>query len=214
MPRLPKLPQAPKLGDALSAIDTVGNLLDKGLDLVDKVGDHIDNAAEKLGGPVAGTPPPESPREDVESTTVPKGTACLPCCRDHLSVVSSALSEGMRFARDKGVRDPEALRRIRIALDELNAMERIDLAPDETARLQGAEKDLADWTLVHSRAIRHAITAISDPDTMEQAAAKASQTTEEFMSKLWDIPQEECETCGELGEKLTEFIEKRKRERG
>jgi len=57
------------------------------------------------------------------------------------------------------VKDPEAVRRIRIALDELNIMERIDLAPDETAKLRGAEKELADWTLKQSRDLRHAITA-------------------------------------------------------
>jgi len=105
------------------------------------------------------------------------------------------------------------VRRIRIALDELNIMERIDLAPDETARLKGAERELADWTLKQSRDLRHAITAIRDVETMEQAAARASTITEEFMGRLWAIPEEECQTCGEIRERLREFIEKRKRER-
>lgn len=140
------------------------------------------------------------------------GTACIPCCRDHLSVSSSALSEGIRFAREKGVRQPEVTRRIRIALDELNVMERIDLAPDETVKLKGAEKELADWTLNQSRALRHSITAIRDVETMEQAAARASAVTEEFMGRLWEIPEEECETCGEVRESIRQFIEKRKRE--
>ncbi|GAI99313.1 unnamed protein product, partial [marine sediment metagenome] len=48
----------------------------------------------------------------------------------------------------------------------------------------------------------------------EQAAARASQITEEFMGRLWAIPEEECVTCGEVRERLREFIEKRKRERG
>ena len=105
------------------------------------------------------------------------------------------------------------MRRIRIALDELNIMERIDLAPDEVANLKGAEKDLADWTLKQSRDLRHAITAIKDVQTMEQAAVRASQITEEFMGRLWSIPEEECETCGEVRESIQRFIEKRKRER-
>lgn len=148
----------------------------------------------------------------TESETA-QGTACIPCSRDHLSVTSSALSEGIRFAREKGVRDPEVTRRIRIALDELNAMERIDLAPAEIIKLKGAEKELADWTLKQSRGLRHAITSIRDVETMEQAAARASQVTEEFMGRLWEIPEEECETCGEIRESIRQFMERRKRER-
>lgn len=142
-----------------------------------------------------------------------KGTACLSCSQDHFLTTSAAISEGIRFAREKGVRDPEAVRRIRIALGELDVMERIDLAPEEMTKLKGKERELADWALKKSRELRHDITAINDVEFMEQTAAKASQITEEFMSRLWEIPEEECETCGELREKLREFIERRKRER-
>ncbi|GAI30105.1 unnamed protein product, partial [marine sediment metagenome] len=75
-----------------------------------------------------------------------------------------------------------------------------------------AEKELADWTLNQSRDLRHAITAIRDVETMEQAAVRASTITEEFMGRLWEIPEEECETCGEVRESIRQFIEKRKRE--
>ncbi|GAI66704.1 unnamed protein product, partial [marine sediment metagenome] len=92
-------------------------------------------------------------------------------------------------------------------------MERIDLAPEETAKLKGAEKELANWSLQQSRDLRHAITAIKDVETMEQVAAKASAVTEEFMDRLWGIPEEECETCGEIRESIKEFIERRKREK-
>lgn len=171
-------------------------------------------------GPRVGLTAPETPKEPSPSQaetsaslgSISKGTACLPCSRDHLSVTSSALSEGIRFAREKGIRQPEVTRRLRIALDELNVMERIDLAPDETAKLKGAEKELADWTLRQSRELRHAITAIKDVETMEQAAARASAVTEEFMGRLWEIPEEECETCEQVRESIRQFIEKRKRE--
>jgi len=133
------------------------------------------------------------------------------CSRDHLSVTSSALSEGIRFAREKGVKSPEVLRRIRIALDELNIMERIDLAPEETAKLKGAEKEIGTWTLNQSRNLRHSITAIKDTETMEQAAAQASALTEEFMSRLWSIPEEECETCGEARESIKRFVEQKRK---
>ncbi len=157
----------------------------------------------------------EPPLEQTVAAASPvaAGTACIPCSRDHLSVTSSALSEGIRFARDKGVKDSEVTRRVRIALDELNIMERIDLAPDEIVKLKGAEKELADWTLKQSRDLRHAITAIKDVETMEQAAARASAVTEEFLGRLWAIPEEECETCEQVRDSIRQFIEKRKRER-
>jgi len=206
---LPKLPSLPDPGNLFSIIDKANEVIDKGLGIVDKVTDKFDRAAEKIG------PPEEKPPLTTEETPSPiaTGTACIPCSRDHLSVASSALSEGLRFARDKGIRDPEVIRRIRIALDELNMMERIDLAPDEVVSLKGAEKELAIWTLNQSRNLRHAITAIKDAESMEQTAAKASAVTEEFMGRLWEIPEEECETCGEVRERLKEFIEKRKKER-
>jgi len=218
---LPKLPDPLDPKDLFSLIDKAGNAIETGLNLIDKVADKFDQAAQKFGPPES-TKPATAPEtlktpslgQDEASISVSAGTACLPCSRDHLSTTSSALSEAIRFARDKGVKDPEAVRRIRIALDELNIMERIDLAPEEVARLEGAEKELAVWTLNQSRNLRHAITAIKDVDTMEQAAVKASAATEEFMSRLWAIPEEECVTCSEVRERLREFIEKRKRERG
>jgi len=212
------LPKLPDPDSVFSVIDKAGGVIDKGLGLIDKVSDRLDKIGltEEPRAPETPTTAPESQEEPPFSQigAVATGTACLPCCRDHLSTSSSALSEGIRFARDKGIKDPEALRRIRIALDELNIMERIDLAPDETAKLKGAEKDLANWTLKGSREIRHAITAIKDVESMEQAAAKASAITEEFISRLWAIPEEECETCGEARESIRQFVEKRKRERG
>ena len=222
----PKLPAPPNPEGFISVIDKAGAAIETGLNIIDKVANKFDQVAQKFGPPgessqsAASAPEiakePSEPQGETSPSldAISKGTACLPCSRDHLSTSSSALSEGIRFARDKGVRAPEVLRRIRIALDELNAMERIDLAPDEIVKLKGAEKDLATWTLQQSRDLRHAITAIKDVETMEQAAAKAGTITEEFMSRLWEIPEAECETCAEMRGRLKEFIERRKRERG
>jgi len=216
MVHLPKLPDP---DNVFSVIDKASGVIDKGLGFIDKVSDKLDRLGitEDLStAPATAPEPPKEPSPGQDETSpsqkaISTGTACLPCSRDHLSVTSSALSEGIRFARDKGIKNPEVMRRIRIALDELNVMERIDLAPEETAKLKGAEKELADWTLKQSRELRHAITTIRDVETMEQAAARASGITEEFMGRLWSIPEEECATCGEVRERLMEFIEKRKR---
>ncbi|MBA7469158.1 hypothetical protein ES707_04424 [subsurface metagenome] len=222
----PELPGLPKIRLPESPLSPLRKVLHGSRQQIEKVGNDIRSIAEELHG---GTPDGTSTIQDTEGAsefelqrrtaepgaTPPgaKGTACLPCSRDHLSTTSSALSEGIRFARDKGVKDHEVMRRIRIGLDELNAMERIDLAPEETAKLKGAEKELADWVLRQSRDLRHAITEIRDADTLEQAAARASTITEEFMTQLWAIPEGECETCGELRDRLKEFVEKKKRER-
>jgi len=217
--RLPKLPDPENI---FSVIDKAGNAIETGLNIIDKVADKFDQAAQKFGPPEPTTPTTapvvekEAPPEQNEISTSPgsisKGTACLPCSRDHFLTTSSSLSEGIRFAREKGVKDHEVMRRVRIALQELDIMERIDLAPEETAKLKGAEKELANWSLQQSRDLRHAITAINDVETMEQAAARASQITEEFMTRLWSISEEECDTCSEVRERLMEFIERRKRQ--
>lgn len=206
---LPKHLKPPRVAKLLGG-NPVREVLKDARELIKSGREEISNVASAIR--VEGKPPVETTPKEI-SSPVAKGTACLPCSRDHLSTTSSALSEGIRFARDKGVKDHEVMRRIRIGLDELNAMERIDLAPAETAKLKGAEKKLADWTLRQSRALRHIITEIRDADTLEQAAARASTITEEFMTQLWAIPEEECETCGELRDRLKEFIEKRKGER-
>lgn len=213
MPKLPRLPGLPDPEGVLSVIDKAGNAIGKGLELIERTTNRIDHFADRLD-PMSRRAPQETPPEQTESTAVSGGTACLPCSRDHLSVTSSALDEAMRFARDKGVNHPEVLRRIRIALGELNMMERIDLAPEETAKLKGAEKEIATWTLNQSRNLRHAITAIKDVGTMEQTAAQASAFTEEFMSRLWSIPEEECETCAEARESIKQFMEHKRKEEG
>ncbi len=217
LPKLPKpggFPKPPRVSEIIKKANPIKEIVSDARDLIKTGREEISEVASSLRVEEQNKAPSEEKTIVTTKTAVGTGTACIPCCRDHLSTSSSALSEGMRFARDKGIKDPEALRRIRIALDELNAMERIDLAPDETVKLKGAEKDLANWTLKGSREIRHAITAIKDVESMEQAAARASAITEEFISRLWAIPEEECETCGEVRESIRQFVEKRKRERG
>lgn len=205
-PRLPKLPKRPP-----SPIQPLRDIVHQGREQVEKARDDIHSIATEIRGAVE-----EPPRETKTPIPVAEGTACLPCSRDHFSTTSSSLSEGIRFAREGGIRHPEVVRRIRIALDELNVMERIDLSPEQMARLKGAEKELAKWALGRSRELRHIITAIKDVDTMEQAAAQASSISEEFIAKLWELPEEkaieECAECGTL-EDLKTFLERRRKER-
>ena len=202
----------PRLSRLVRQANPLREVIDDARELVRSAGDSIREVASSLHIEAPEEPIPREP-EAPSIKAVREGTACLPCSRDHFLTTSSSLSEGIRFARENGIKDHEVMRRIRIALQELDIMERIDLAPEEIAKLKGAERELADWTLKQSRELRHEITDIKDVKSMEQAAARASHTTEEFMTRLWAIPEEECDTCGEIRESIRHFIEKRKRER-
>lgn len=134
----------------------------------------------------------EPPREiemetkDLTVEKIEKGNACLPCSRDHFSTVSGALGEAIRFSRKEGVTHPEVQRRIGMSLDELNMLERIDLAPEQMVTLKGQEKQLAEWGLNKSRELRHRITQIQSHEELEKAAADAANVRTEFMKKLWE----------------------------
>jgi Mn-dependent DtxR family transcriptional regulator len=185
---------------ALDALEV--RLKEKGL-LVAKPQALLESGARDEGKPAAlETPVP----------TETRGTACLTCARDHLSTVSGALSEGIRFAREHGIRHPEVIRRLSIALDELNINERIDLAPSEVAALTTKEREPAEWALDNSRRLRHAITDIQDAETMEQVAAQANQVSEEFMQRYWKLA-EECPQCKSIREKVRQSAERWRQKR-
>jgi len=127
------------------------------------------------------------PQTDSTEEKVEGGTACLPCSRDHFSTVSGALGEAMRFARKDGIKHPEVQRRLGMALDELNMLERIDLSDEQMVTLKGKEKQLAAWGLTSSRELRHQITTVQSVDDLERASSDASSIRTDFMRKLWDV---------------------------
>ncbi|GAH88494.1 unnamed protein product, partial [marine sediment metagenome] len=126
--------------------------------------------------------------------------------------VSGALSEALRFARSDGIASKDAHGRIGIALDELNIMERIDLAPQALVQLNSEEKKLAEWSLKNSRQLRHTIGEISTIDDMEKAAAEAARLREKFMSRYGELKRSyatECRECEAL-EDLKTYLDRRK----
>ncbi|MBA7566967.1 hypothetical protein ES708_08667 [subsurface metagenome] len=132
--------------------------------------------------PAPSQEPPYMPLE--QKSAVEKGTACTLCSDEHLSEVSGALSEAVRFARNEGLGSREVIRRVRHARDELNAMERFDLAPEEMVKLPPDEQKIAHWALPQSRDLRHILNSMQSVDDLEQAAAKAANVADEFMAKL------------------------------
>ena len=194
-------------------IDTVGQIISLKISQPDysKYEKMIEDTYRKL--PVKGEEKikEEKPKEVIKKVEgaeeIFKGTACLACSKNHISTVSAALNEAVRFARSEPIDHPEIVRRIGIALDELNIMERIDLAPDKIVNLSGEDKEIADWLLSKSRELRHMIDAIKTKEDLEKAAAFAAKVRDEFLEKLFNISalrerKEELkeQVCGDLPE--------------
>jgi len=140
-----------------------------------------------IAAPVAQEQPTPRIIESVptESKATSIATGCVACATGHLATCSGILNESMRFAHGKeGLASPEVVDRIGMCLDELNAMERVDLRPEMTVQLTGWEKDLANKTLDESRQIRHALEGIQDINSLEQVAAK-TQTVRKEIGRAW-----------------------------
>lgn len=180
----------------------------------------MDDLAATLTSPVAqktASSTQESPYIPLEQkTAAEKGTACTLCSDEHFSEVSGALSEALRFARNEGMGTKETIRRVRHARDELNAMERFDLAPEEVIKLPEDEKEVAHWALPQSRNLRHMINSMRSVDDLEKVAGQAANVADEFGEKLVKCKPGYFETKpapGELPpeiEALKQMVEKRK----
>lgn len=203
MPEFPKLPKIDK-----NPIKTAGSLIREAVSGIQEAATEIDSAVKDIGSEVRS--PIEEGKPPIEE--IASATVCLSCCRDHFSTISGALSEALRFARSDGVTSKDAQGRIGLALDEMNIMERIDLAPQAIAPLKGKQKELAEWALQNSRELRHTVGEITTVDDMEKAAAQAARLREEFMAKYGEARQSyaaECAECESL-EDLKSYMERRK----
>ena len=108
-------------------------------------------------------------------------TGCVPCAIGHFGTCSGLLNEAMRFAHNDGIQSNEVVDRVGICLDELNAMERVDLRPEMIVQLADWEKELAQQALAASRATRHTLEAYTSVDALEKAAAD----TQSFRAQIF-----------------------------
>ena len=122
---------------------------------------------------------PETPNKATEIAT-----GCLPCALGHLGTCTGLLNESMRFAYKNGLASPETIDRVNMCLDELNAMERVDLRPEMIAQLPEWEKKLANKALLASRDIRHKIEGLASVETLEELAAN-TQTVRTEIGRSW-----------------------------
>ena len=170
-------------------------------------------------------PVPESIGQQVETqvetqieTKLPEGkateiaTGCVPCAIGHFGTCSGLLNEAMRFAHSDGIGSNEVVDRVGICLDELNAMERVDLRPEMIVQLADWEKELAQQALAASRATRHTLEAYTSVDALEKAAAD----TQSFRAQIFRTwikqkmehlsPEEQQNIQKKVIEKLDELV--------
>jgi hypothetical protein len=143
----------------------------------------------------------EAPKEAFKVIEAPGekvATSCVGCAIGHLATVTGLLNEAVRFVPE-GMASPHIITNLNICLNELNAMERVDLAPDRIVDLPEWERELAHKALAASRETRHFIEAgILDADQMEKLAAYVGKVREEIGSawlqeKLRAISKEDKE---------------------
>jgi len=128
-----------------------------------------------------------SPAQGEELSAVMPGEACIPCVNNHFSTCAGLISdEGMRMAL-RGSNADEVIRRLNRCLDQLNAMEREDLAPEKVARLSPPEKEIAIYAQKESADIRHQIESIKTLDDLEPVAVHIIQARDEIGKRYFSL---------------------------
>ena len=174
-----------KIRAADSRMRRRGTPLDRALTAVDN---SVHGADTRIRGQAHGPTcplPPEEPTPPASSQG--KGTHCIPCSANHLSVCGGLLGEALRFARADGLGSPEVVDRVGMCLDELNAMERVDLRAEVVFKLPPAEKAVAEKALVRGRALRHELEHLAGVDGLEKAAAESQQLRAELFKDWWKL---------------------------
>ncbi len=147
-------------------------------ELYGKIRTDLDHKLAPISANVAATaagsfPPAALPLAKTVSKPTDVSTACLSCSRAHLAAVAGALNEALRFAREDGVGDSEAVQRVNLAENEITIMERIDLSPAKIAATSPAERAVVEAFLPRIRSLRQKISNITTLQDLETAAVEA-----------------------------------------
>jgi len=111
-------------------------------------------------------------------------TACVACAVNHFSTTSGLLNEATRF-KAEGIQSNEVLDRISKCLQELNALERVDLSPEKIRAAPAWERPLAEEALVSSRALRHRIESVKTVEELQDIAADMDGCYRMLHKKWW-----------------------------
>jgi len=120
-------------------------------------------------------------REPARATKT-VATACVPCALGHFSTSAGLLNEIARFKKD-GITSDEVLDRVAKVQAEQNALERVDLTPENIQALPPWEKELAEDSLSQSRKLRHSLESFTSMEQLSQAAADTSSFYKELNRK-------------------------------
>ena len=160
--------------------------------------------------------PQEQPIDKVAVSGVSQisaaGKACIPCGNDHFSTASSMLEESLRFAREDSVNNPEVIKRISAAEDELNAFERIDGASENVVKLPPKERELMLQMLAASREMRHKLKDIKDVPSLESTSVQVKEIKNQFRSKVFGmqlekLPKKTRDVIKKTAQELVQSIE-------
>jgi len=122
--------------------------------------------------------------ETISQNYCANGIIVHNCSIGHIGTCSGLLNEAMRFARKDGVESGEVIERVNMCLDELNALERVDLRPEMIHGLPDWEKPLAEKALNLSRTLRHDLEQLPSISILEGIAAN-TQATRQEIGKDW-----------------------------
>lgn len=162
--------------------------------------------------PVLEIKPPQ-PSETSFEEQIKTGTAGGICSDEHVSTASHLISEALRMARSRGMKDKEIRDRLKAARRELDLMERFDISESKIASYPKEQAEIARWLLPRSATIRHKINEILMQDKgieeLEQLSVFASSVASELTDRIDKLPEEqkESDTCLEV-KKLSSFLEK------
>jgi len=158
-------------------------------------------------------------REDEVGLWSPVATACIPCAMGHYGTCSGLLNEAMRFAKKEGIDSGEVIDRVNMCMDELNAMERVDLRPELIADLSRWEKELANKALTRSRSLRHGLENLGNVDDLERLAATTQTIRNEigrdwFKRRLASMGVEDNKAMGERAQPIRAKLGEKEVEKG
>jgi len=144
------------------------------------VAESLEQALERIYGPgKLDSEQVKTISEDIAQAVVTApadniATACLACSVGHFSTTVGLLNEIVRFKKE-GITSNEVIDRISKCLEEQNALERVDLAPEKIQNLKGWERELAQGALDQRRSLRHTLENVQTIEELEELAAETDR---------------------------------------
>jgi len=226
MPKLPKLPnlnnfpRPPRLSQIIKKGNPLREVVEDAREVIKGTREEISDIASSLRveGIEEATTEVE-PEPEVEEDEIKGGTAGNLCSDEHLVQAAANITEALRMARSRGIKDREVRDRIKAARSELNQMERFDITAEKIVTYPREQQEIAHWLLPRSSAMRHQINEIlmrdKDIEDLEKVAAYGNTTASRLTDLIDALPKEqkESDACLEI-KQLPAFLEEMRLKKG